>query len=77
MYDEDSGEEILCPYCDSSEDCPHRLPEQIPSAVEKPLRFPSGREVAGINKRILENCLRDHPALTVEECLEMMEAFGC
>lgn len=45
--------------------------------TEKPLRFPSGREVKGINKQILEECLRDHPTLTVEKCLEMMEALGC
>jgi hypothetical protein len=25
VYDEDSGEEILCPYCGEAEDCPHRL----------------------------------------------------
>jgi hypothetical protein len=25
MYDEDSGEEITCPYCDEAEDCPHSL----------------------------------------------------
>jgi hypothetical protein len=25
MHDEDSGEEILCPYCSQAEDCPHRL----------------------------------------------------
>jgi hypothetical protein len=44
---------------------------------DKPLRFPSGRPVLGINKRILEDCLRSHPTLTAEEALEMMEAFGC
>lgn len=25
MYDEDTGEEIRCPYCGSDEDCPHLL----------------------------------------------------
>jgi len=51
--------------------------EQSTGGTEKPLRFPSGREVKGINKQILEDCLRDHPTLTVEKCLEMMEALGC
>jgi hypothetical protein len=25
MYDEDTGEEIRCPYCESDDDCPHLL----------------------------------------------------
>jgi hypothetical protein len=50
--------------------------EQQPSADEKPLRFPSGREVTPLYKEMIEQHLREHPGLTWEEVLEEIEAAG-
>ena len=52
------------------------IPEVTPSAAEKPLRFPSGREVTPAIEAIVEQHLREHPGLTKEEVLEEIEAAG-
>jgi hypothetical protein len=52
------------------------LPEETPSSAEKPLRFPSGREVTPAYKAMIEPHLREHPGLTWEEVLAEIEAAG-
>jgi hypothetical protein len=52
------------------------MDEEQSEIAEKPLRFPSGREVAPLYKEMIEQHLREHPGLTWEEVLEEIEAAG-
>jgi hypothetical protein len=53
-----------------------QMKEEQNNTSEKPLRFPSGREVTPAIEAIVEQHLREHPGLTREQVLEEMEYAG-